>query len=183
MLHIQIMAELGLLPSWLQTYAKFDHNSRVFQWYADRFSLRKSKASACRMMISIQSGFDTNEGTHLPESTIENLACKNYQRADSRVESKRDLHYNGSPIITRSADNGHMNVTVNRVTVALERKFLIDKWFFGGRMLGMAEIAGLMGLPGALPGARMLTNGNIPQEARAIATESLVSFEIDNWYV
>ena len=179
---ISILSEIGLLSPWLQLYASFDRSSRVFRWFADRFSLPTTKTSARQTMITIQAGMENVASIRLSESVIENLACKIFQRADGSNENKRDVHYTGAPLILRSMENAHLSVFVNRETVALERENLIDKWPFGGRMCSMIEITKQMGLPTSLPGNRMLTTGNVPREARDAVNHSIISFPINNWF-
>ena len=180
---ITMMADFGLLPSWLQTYVSIDTTGRVFQWYGERFSISTTQASAKKFMQSVKTALETSTNLSIPEVVIENLACKNFQRYNRRTESKRDVHFGGSPIVLRSEDSRGLLLLVNNNRIILEGNCLVNRWTFGEETLTMAEIARTLELPPALPGARSLTAGELPREIRARPSESLVYYFIPNWYL
>ena len=179
---MQMMAEFGLLPSWLQTYARVNHSGCVFQWCADRFSLPTTAAVAKRFMQSLCSGLEEEIGVTLPECMIKNLACKNFQRASNRAEVKRDVHCGGTPMVLHNANNKELTFLASGVKVVLEGKCLVYQWNFGDDLLTMAEIVETMELPPALSGTWSLTSGALLAKIRAQPRESLVQYNIPKWY-
>jgi hypothetical protein len=181
---IEMMAEFGFLPRWLQTYATFDPTGIVFQWYARRFQFPSTQAQARRLMAWLPTGLEAEIGTPFMESLLENLACKNVQRDGGARESKRDIHYSSAPIFVRTQTGDGLAIVYHDGRQStLEGDVIVYRWRFGASILTMAEIASELQLASVLPSLRVVRSMPLPDEARRRSRNSDLSFEIDNWYL
>lgn len=180
---IQMLAEIGLLPQWLQTYACFDHTGRVFKWYAAKFSVPATAVQARRMMASLPTGMERFLAVWVNESLLENLACKNFQREGGGAECRRDVHHHKAPIITRTTDGRGLRILLSTGDeIKLLHNCAIPSWSFGDERRSMLDIADYLELPKALPGLRSLRSSRLPDEARASPATSNVPFDLPRWF-
>ena len=177
-----MMATIGLLPPWLQSYSCFDHTGRVFCWYAKKFGLTQSSPAAKKLMASLPTAMQHGVDRVLPECTLENLACKNFQHSNGRREIKRDIHYVGPPLVMRNDRDNGIVLSINGERIELDSPSLISIWYFGDELCTMVQIAENLQLPLALPGVRTLHSLLLPGEARSRPDHSVVEFEIPDWY-
>jgi hypothetical protein len=75
---IEMMAEFGILPSWLQTYACFDHTGSVFKWYAPRFNFPCNQTQARRLMALLPTGMELQLGHRVVRGRPQKLGLQEH---------------------------------------------------------------------------------------------------------
>jgi hypothetical protein len=181
-----MLAEAGLLPLWLHTYAAFNPTGKVDEKLVTDFSLGKTKNDARRAMLSLKAGLHARISTPINEVIIENLACKIIQLETRRNSPVYDIHYVDAPVLRRNAEgDGILLSTADGHDIDLEEGSLMNRWPFGGEVLSMSEIAHRLGLPPTLsiPRAFLVVGSNpMPEQSRERLTTTAAPFQIPSWH-
>jgi hypothetical protein len=183
---VVMLAESGLLPPWLQTYAAFAHSGRIYKKFVSRFGIGKTKTEAKRVMASLKTGLSLKIGIAMIEVVVENLGCKAIQYEKKPNSPVYDIHHLDAPIIRRNSEgNGLMVSTVDGCDIALEAGNLMNRWPFGNDNLSIPEIGTRLGVPSTLPDAReffLAASQPMPRDAKCRLRVSAVPFQIPCWY-
>jgi hypothetical protein len=180
---VQMLAEMGLLPPWLQTFAAFNHSGKVYGWLVTQFGLGKTRCDAKKLMLTLKASLVVSIGPCVNEVIIENLGCKAFQLESPHGRCVYDVHHRRAPVVQRRDDgNGLVLLLMDSDCVDLENGCLMSRWPFGDDNLSMKEISKRLGSATAMKSIKGLLERPMPVEVQIRLKSSPVPYQIPNWY-